>query len=76
MFDLQKKINELQKKPYKVRLKILWISVIIVGIFTVVIWVITLRFRDFEKSQDSIPQFGKIIQNIKQVYEEIRKSKK
>lgn len=56
-------IKDLQKKPYRERVKILRIVLVIVAILITVIWTLTIRFRN--QPQGEPFKFKEIWQNIR-----------
>jgi len=58
-------IKKLQAKSYDEKLKILWTAVIITAVALVVIWGLTLKFRNVPKGDTS--KFHEIFNNLKQL---------
>lgn len=68
MTSLKQKIKELQKKPYKTKLRILWGTVIVSAIFLIIIWIITIQLRDkITDTNHSIDKFKTIFENAKSI---------
>ena len=69
--SLPEQLRELQNKPYKTRLKILWLVVGITAILVIAIWIITLKYRATKPSQES-SKFQPLIENfnkLKNIFE-------
>lgn len=60
-------IHDLQKKPYAVRVKILRIILVVVAIVVIIIWAVTIRFRNVPQNNTS--KFNKLWQSIKNIKE-------
>ncbi|MBI4050699.1 MAG: hypothetical protein HY396_01850 [Candidatus Doudnabacteria bacterium] len=62
----KQKISDLQQKPYSSKVKILWGTVAAIAIILLVIWFITLRYRNLEASNE-LSKFAPIFENLKKL---------
>jgi len=63
---LAKQIQKLQNRPYAYRVKFLWAAVGVIGIIILVIWLLTLRYRNTTVN-NSRSGFDEIWTNVKKI---------
>ncbi len=61
-----RKISELQQKPYTIKIKILWGTVAGMAIVLLIIWLVTLRYRNLETA-NTTSKFAPILENLKKL---------
>lgn len=66
MPGLDHHLRQLQNKPYKTRLKILWMCVGIAAILILSIWIITLHYRQAPRA-DGTSRFQPMIDGFNQL---------
>lgn len=65
MSGLRKKIADLRKAPYQVRVKVMWFGVGIIALLVIILWAATLKYRSLgrESNHGNLP---KLFENIKE----------
>lgn len=64
---LRKKITDLRNKPYAVRVRILKIGVIIIGLILILLWFLTLSYRETPESSKPFENFTSIFKNLQKL---------
>ncbi len=62
----RKKLTEVQNKPYKTRLRILRFTIIATAILIILIWFLTLKFRQPTSSTQS-SKFAPLLEGLKKL---------
>ncbi|MDP3993400.1 MAG: hypothetical protein U1C57_01835 [Candidatus Doudnabacteria bacterium] len=63
---LVRQIQKLQNRPYAYRVRFLWTAVAVVGMIILVVWLLTIRYRN-PIANNSRSGFDEIWTNIKKI---------
>ena len=66
MANLKKGLEEIRKKPYETKIKILWVAVSIIAVIIIALWIVTVNFRSKPENQ-SPPLFKNLQENFKNI---------
>ena len=67
-------IKKLQDKPYKDRVKILWIAVIVTIIVLLAIWILTISLRE-HKFQAASNKYDRLKESFKELKQSINEAR-
>ena len=69
---LDEQIKNLQTKPYRTRVKLLWLAVIVTLIVILMIWFVSLKFRQSSSSDSQPSKLGDLVHTIKDNFQKLK----